>query len=216
LFACGVLAFTSLKYMPVGEFTAITLLSPLVITLLSVWTLKESIHPLRWLLVMGGFVGTLVIIRPGSHDFDWTLALPLLLVLANAGFQILTSHMSKTEDPITTHFYTGWIVTVLASLILPFVWQMPADGLVWLQLLLMGLMGSVGHFFPDPGLWPRPGRHTHPLHVRTNWFRCAGRLDRVQPPARPMDLCGHGSDCAVWRFGGLAHRAREPHHHPAP
>jgi drug/metabolite transporter (DMT)-like permease len=55
--------------------------------------------------------------------------------------------MSKTEDPITTHFYTGWIVTVLASLMLPFVWQMPADGLVWLQLLLMGLMGSVGHFF---------------------------------------------------------------------
>jgi len=118
LFACGVLAFTSLKYMPVGEFTAITLLSPLVITLFSAWMLKESIRPLRW-----------------------------MLVLANAGFQILTSHMSKTEDPITTHFYTGWIVTVLASLMLPFVWQMPADGLVWLQLLLMGLMGTVGHFF---------------------------------------------------------------------
>jgi drug/metabolite transporter (DMT)-like permease len=147
LFACGVLAFTSLKYMPVGEFTAITLLSPLVITLLSAWMLKESIRPLRWLLVLGGFVGTLVIIRPGSQNFDWTLALPLLLVLANAGFQILTSHMSKTEDPITTHFYTGWIVTVLASLMLPFVWQMPTDGVVWLQLLLMGLMGTVGHFF---------------------------------------------------------------------
>jgi hypothetical protein len=55
----------------------------------------------RWLLVLGGFVGTLVIIRPGRQDFDWTLALPLLPVLTNAGFQILTSHMSKTEDPLT-------------------------------------------------------------------------------------------------------------------
>jgi drug/metabolite transporter (DMT)-like permease len=75
------------------------------------------------------------------------LALPLLLLLANAGFQILTSHMFEAEDSITTHFYTGWIVMVLSPLMLPFVRQMPADGMVWLQLLLMGLMGSVGHFF---------------------------------------------------------------------
>ena len=107
LFACSILAFLSLKYMPVGEFTAITLLAPLVITLLAAWMLKEKIRPLRWLLVLGGFIGTLIIIRPGSQHFDWTVVLPLMLVGTNAGFQLLTSKMSKTEDPITTHFYTG-------------------------------------------------------------------------------------------------------------
>jgi len=146
LFACSILAFLSLKYMPVGEFTAITLLAPLVITLLAARMLKEKIRPLRWLLVLGGFIGTMIIIRPGSQHFDWTVLLPLMLVGTNSGFQLLTSKMAKTEDPITTHFYTGWIGTSLATLILPFVWEMPRDWTVWLQLLLMGMLASIGHF----------------------------------------------------------------------
>ncbi len=146
LFACSILAFLSLKYMPVGEFTAISLLAPLVITLLAAWMLKEKIRPLRWLLVVGGFLGTMVIIRPGSQHFDWTVILPLMLVGTNSGFQLLTSKMAKTEDPITTHFYTGWIGTGMATLLLPFVWEMPADWTVWLQLLIMGVLASIGHF----------------------------------------------------------------------
>lgn len=147
LFACSILAFLSLKYMPVGEFTAISLLAPLVITLLAAWMLKEKIRTLRWLLVLGGFIGTMVIIRPGSQHFDWTVILPLTLVGTNASFQLLTSKMAKTENPITTHFYTGWIGTGMATLLLPFVWEMPADWTVWLQLLLMGVLASIGHFF---------------------------------------------------------------------
>ncbi len=146
LFACSILAFYSLKYMPVGEFTAIALLAPLVITVFAAWKLKEKIRPLRWSLLVGGFMGTLVIIRPGTHHFDWTVILPLMLVLTNSAFQLLTSQMTKTEDPITMHFYTGWIGTILASFVLPFVWEMPADWTVWLQLLIMGVLASIGHF----------------------------------------------------------------------
>jgi drug/metabolite transporter (DMT)-like permease len=146
LFACSILAFFSLKYMPVGEFTAIALLAPLVITVFAAWKLKEKIRPLRWSLLVGGFLGTLVIIRPGTHHFDWTVVLPLMLVITNSAFQLLTSQMTKTEDPITMHFYTGWIGTILASLVLPFVWELPADWTVWLQLLIMGVLASIGHF----------------------------------------------------------------------
>ncbi|MGV0961308.1 MAG: DMT family transporter [Limnohabitans sp.] len=146
LLACSILAFFSLKYMPVGEFTAIALLAPLVITVFAAWQLQEKIQPLRWALVAGGFIGTLVIIRPGTHHFDWTVILPLMLVGTNSAFQILTSQMAKTEDPITMHFYTGWIGTLLATVALPFVWEMPADWTVWLQLLIMGVLASIGHF----------------------------------------------------------------------
>lgn len=146
LFTCSILAFLSLKYMPVGEFTAISMLSPLVVTLLAAWMLKEKIRPLRWMLVLGGFFGTMIIIRPSSQHFDWTVLLPLMLVGTNSGFQLLTSKMAKTEDPITTHFYTGWIGTAFATLLLPFVWEMPRDWTVWLQLFLMGLLASIGHF----------------------------------------------------------------------
>ena len=147
LFVCSLLAFFSLKFLPVGEFTAMAMLSPLAVTLLAGWFLKEHVRPLRWLLVAGGFVGTLVIVRPGGHHFDWSVILPLGLVLTNSWFQVLTSKMAKTEDPVTMHFYTGWIGILLSSLALPFVWEMPGSWPVWMTLLLIGVMGTVGHLF---------------------------------------------------------------------
>ena len=148
LFGSSLLAFFSLKYMPVGEFTAIALMAPLVITLLAAWMLQEQVSALRWALVFGGFVGTLVIIRPDTDHFDWTLLLPLVLVVTNSGFQVLTGRLAREqEDPITTHVLTGWTGTLLSSAMLPFVWQTPPDWVAWVQLTLMGLMATLGHFF---------------------------------------------------------------------
>jgi drug/metabolite transporter (DMT)-like permease len=96
--------------------------------------------------VVGGFTGTMIIIRPGSDDFNWTLLLPLGLVATNAWFQVLTSKLAKTEDPITMHLYTGWVGALLASLALPFVWTALDSWTLWAALCLMGLMGTVGHF----------------------------------------------------------------------
>jgi len=148
LLGCSLLAFFSLKYIPVGEFTAITLMAPLVITLLAAWTLQEKVSALRWSLVFGGFVGTLVIIRPDSQHFDWALLLPVLLVFTNSAFQVLSSRlMHQGEDPITTNVLTAWIGTLVSSCWLPFVWVLPQEPWQWLQLMLMGLMGALGHFF---------------------------------------------------------------------
>jgi len=146
LLLSSLFAFFSLKYMPVGEFTAIVMIAPLVITLLAATSLGEKVSPLRWALVFGSFAGTLVIIRPGGDNFDWTLLLPLGLVISNAWFQVLTSRLARTEDPVTMHFYTGWVGTLLASLALPFVWTQLDSWALWGGLVLMGLMGSIGHF----------------------------------------------------------------------
>ncbi|SFB81138.1 Threonine/homoserine efflux transporter RhtA [Polaromonas sp. OV174] len=146
LLSSSVFAFFSLKYMPVGEFTAIVMITPLLMTLLASFALNERVSWLRWLLVMGGFTGTLIIIRPGGEDFDWAMLLPLGLVVSNAWFQILTSRLARTEDPITMHFYTGWVGTLLASLALPFAWTWLDSWTLWAGLGLMGLMGTIGHF----------------------------------------------------------------------
>ena len=139
------LAFFGLKGMPVGEFTAIVMITPLVITLLASLQLGERVSGLRWLLVLGGFAGTLIIIRPASDDFDWQLLLPLALVASNTWFQLLTSRMAKTEDPMTMQFYTGWIGTLGFSMALPFFWvQLAAPGL-WASLALLGLAATIGH-----------------------------------------------------------------------
>ena len=146
LLLTSLFAFFSLKYMPVGEFTAIVMITPLVITLLAATQLNERVSPLRWTLVVGGFAGTMIIIRPGSDDFSWTLLLPLGLVASNAWFQVLTSRLARTEDPVTMHLYTGWTGTLVASLALPFVWTTDFAPVWWAGLCLMGLAGSVGHF----------------------------------------------------------------------
>jgi drug/metabolite transporter (DMT)-like permease len=146
LLASSLFAFASLKYMPVGEFTAIVMVAPLAITLLAATVLKERVSPMRWVLVAGGFAGTLVIIRPGAQSFHWASLLPLGLVATNAWFQVLTSKLARTEDPVTMHLCTGWVGMLLASIALPFVWASLPNPWLWAALCFMGVMATVGHF----------------------------------------------------------------------
>lgn len=147
LMGSSMFAFFSLKHMPVGEFTAIVMIAPLVITVLAAVLLREKVSALRWMLVLTGFAGTLLIIRPsGSSIGGWAVLLPLGLVSTNAAFQIVTSRLARTEDPLTMHFYTGWVGTLLSSFMLPFVWEADLPWQSWAGMLLMGFMGCVGHF----------------------------------------------------------------------
>ena len=146
LLCTSLFTFLSLKHMPLGEFTAIAMCTPLVVTVLAATLLGERVSKLRWALVLGGFAGTLLIIRPGGELFNWRMLLPVAMVGTYAAFQILTSKMVQTEDAVTMHFYTGWVGTALASLALPSVWVLPQGAAQWAGLLFMGAMGTVGHF----------------------------------------------------------------------
>jgi drug/metabolite transporter (DMT)-like permease len=145
LLLVSVLSFVALQYMPVGEFTAIILITPLVVTLLAALFLKEQVPLMRWALVVGGFAGALLVVRPGGDVVGWASLLPLVMVFMYAWFQILTSRMARTEDPMTMHFYTGWVGALLSSAVLPLVWQSIPDWRTFALLCLVGLMGTVGH-----------------------------------------------------------------------
>ncbi len=146
LVASSALAFLSLRFVGVAEFTAIISLVPLIITVVAALKLRERVSWLRWALVLGGFVGTLIVIQPNADDFNWHTLLPLAVVVVSVGFQLMTSHLARTEDPAVTHLYTGWIGSLAASAALPFVWVQIDASAVWLALALVGVMGTVGHF----------------------------------------------------------------------
>jgi drug/metabolite transporter (DMT)-like permease len=146
LFVSSMCAFYGLKYLPVGEFTAIVSVTPLVVTLVAAMSLAEEVRKLRWALVLIAFAGTMVIVRPGSQHFDWVLIFPLVLIVTNSGFQLLTRKMTSTEDPVTMNVLTGWVGTIMGALALPFVWELPTDWHIWLQLLIMGSFATVGHY----------------------------------------------------------------------
>jgi drug/metabolite transporter (DMT)-like permease len=146
LVASNALAFLSLAHMHVGEFTAIVMLTPLLLTVVAALALRERVSWLRWACVCGGFAGTLLVMRPGHDIFHPVLLLPLLLVLASTAFQLVTSALAKVDPPGTIHFYSGLGGLLLTTIALPFAWKaQPLE--MWLVMGLMGVLGTLGHFF---------------------------------------------------------------------
>ncbi|MBP6900329.1 MAG: DMT family transporter [Burkholderiaceae bacterium] len=145
------MAFAALRRMPVAEFTAIVMLTPVIATLIARLWLGEAVSRLRWVLVVGGFVGALIVIRPGSGLIGWAALLPLAGAFSNAAFQIMTSRFAPHEDPFTTNFYTGLtgmtIATplLLASVADPIDVLLAAPGLQVGALVAIAVLGTTGH-----------------------------------------------------------------------
>ena len=145
LLAVQGLAFFSLKYLPVGEFTAMAMTTPLMVTLLASRILGEHVSWQRLVLVGGGLLGTLVIVRPGSGAFGWAVLLPMGLVVFNTAYQLLTSRMARSEDALSTMAYTCLTGLLITTLALPWIWEPIPDLQVGLGLLAMGLAAFAGN-----------------------------------------------------------------------
>jgi drug/metabolite transporter (DMT)-like permease len=137
--------FNALRVMPLAEAAAISFVSPLLVTLLSVPLLGETIGPRRVAAVSVGFLGMLIILRPGGHLLSSAALLPLGNAFAYSLYQIITRKLSATEDPYATLFYTALVGTAATTLVLPFGFAMP-HGIHILMLLAMGSFGGFGHF----------------------------------------------------------------------
>ena len=138
-------SFFGLQYLPVGEFTAMVMLSPLAATGMAAWLLKNRVSPQRWALMGVGLIGVLLVVRPGGQVFTWALLFPIALVTTYAWFQVLTSRLSGHENPYTTHFYTGSVGALVTTPIVVFNWNTAALLSHWPLFILIGLCGTVGH-----------------------------------------------------------------------
>ena len=151
LLATSGMSFFGLQRMPVAEFTALGMLTPVVVTMLAAWVLHEPVSRTRWALVCGGFVGALIVIRPGSGVFGWAAVFPLLMALCYGCFQVLTSRLASLESPYTTHFYTGFSGALLVTPLLLFQagdYVAAAQGVPWPKLALVlaiGAAATAGH-----------------------------------------------------------------------
>jgi len=126
LLGVSAMSYLGLRDMPVAEFTAVVMLTPVIVTVLAALVYAEHVSPLRWALVAGGFAGALVILRPGSGLFGWVALFPALGALGYAAFQLLTRRLAGLEHPLTTHFHTG-LIGSLACLLGPAAGPAPAQ-----------------------------------------------------------------------------------------
>jgi drug/metabolite transporter (DMT)-like permease len=140
-----IMFFLAVRLMPLAEATTLSLMSPLLITALSVPILGEYVGPRRWVAVVLGFIGVLVMIRPGSGVFQWAALLPLGTALFAAVYHITTRILHRTDNPLITLNYTATLNTVLKSMVVPLEWTTPST-LGWLLLASLGVLGTCAHF----------------------------------------------------------------------
>lgn len=138
------LAVLSLMVVPVGDFTAICMLTPAALTLVAVFADGERIAPLRWVMIAGGFAGALLVLRPGADAFGWSTLLPLVTMLVATAFQVVSNRLGALDSPAATNLWTGLIGAVLCSVVLPWQWQ-ALETSVWLQLAGLSVLCALGH-----------------------------------------------------------------------
>jgi drug/metabolite transporter (DMT)-like permease len=138
--------FGALRFLPLAEGSAISFLAPMFAIVLSMPVLGERPTRARWAASIAGFVGILILVRPGSAVFHPATGLLVLAAISNALYQLLTRKLPK-DTPYTTLFYSALVGTVLLSLALPFT---GAPSTVTLRdaffLVVLGVLAGVGHW----------------------------------------------------------------------
>jgi drug/metabolite transporter (DMT)-like permease len=137
--------FTALIYLSLPEAVAINFAAPLLVTALSIPFLGEKVGRRRWAAIFVGFLGVLVIIRPGLGVMHWAAFLPLLTAIFYAFYQIMTRIAGRTEDTRTSLFWTSAVGVTVMSCIVPFFWKTP-DAQAWIIMVATGALFGFGHY----------------------------------------------------------------------
>ena len=168
--------FTAVRYMPVAEASAIGMISPLLVTALAIPLLGERVGRRRWMAVLCGLIGALVIIRPGFGTLSWAALLPVVTAVCYALYQITTRMLAEIDPPITTFFYSGAVGVVVLSLAVPFSWQTPTVG-GWAMMIALGLIAGVGHYCVIQAMRRAPASVLAPVSfVQLVWVVILGYL----------------------------------------
>ncbi|MCH7943780.1 MAG: DMT family transporter [Proteobacteria bacterium] len=168
--------FTAVRYMPVAEASAIGMISPLLVTALAIPLLGERVGRRRWMAVLCGLIGALVIIRPGFGALSWAALLPVVTAVCYALYQITTRMLAEIDPPITTFFYSGAVGVVVLSLAVPFSWQTPTVG-GWAMMIALGLLAGVGHYCVIQAMRRAPASVLAPVSfVQLVWVVILGYL----------------------------------------
>jgi drug/metabolite transporter (DMT)-like permease len=138
---------TALPHVPLTTATAISFTGPFMVTAMAPLLLGERVTPARWLAIGAGFVGALVILRPGAGDVSPAAFLFLASAFASALYQIMSRKLARLDRAETSITYIALAGFVLTSIPLPFYWATPASARDLLLFVGLGVFGGFGHYF---------------------------------------------------------------------
>jgi drug/metabolite transporter (DMT)-like permease len=141
--------FWAIGNLPLSQAISLSYSTPLFVTIAAVIWLGEQVRSRRWAAVIVGFIGVLVVVRPGSADFSAGSLVAVLAAVLSSIVAIQIKQLSRVDPADTIVFYTYVFWVPLSLVPALFVWQWP-QGIMWLWLVCTGLLGTVAQL-----LWTR-------------------------------------------------------------
>jgi len=146
LFFANVFFFYAISIISMAKALTLAFIAPLITTILSPFILNEKVGFRRWTAVIVGFIGSLIVIRPGFLDLNLATIAGLGTGFFYGLYLIVTRKLHTADNPLLTLLLTGVVGLLIGSFIVPFVWISLTIN-QWLLLSLMGLFACLGHFF---------------------------------------------------------------------
>ena len=157
---CFVLAF---RYLSLADVHSVGSLTPVIIVALSALILKENVSPKTWIAIFVGFLGVLIILRPGLSIFDIKSLLPLMAAFFLGLYQVVTRKVSENDSTETSLFYTSLIGFIIMS-ILAFVYWQPLTLNSYFLFTGIGIFFSMGIYFQIIALSKARASIIQPFH----------------------------------------------------
>jgi len=145
LFLSTVFFFYAISIISLAEALTLAFVSPIIVTILSIFFLNEKVGIHRWTAVIIGFLGVLVIIRPGFLEINIASLSALAAGITYAFYILYTRKLSFTDSAIVTLLFTGVVGCIFISIIVPFYWT-NLDARQLLLLISLASIGMLGHF----------------------------------------------------------------------
>ena len=146
LFFANILFFYSISIISMAKALTLAFVAPIVTTALSSVVLREKVGYKRWSAVIVGFIGSLIVIRPGFIEFNFATVAALGTGFFYGIYLIITRKLHSSDSPLLTLLLTGVVGAVVASFLVPLVW-INLTVQQWSLLALMGIFACVGHLF---------------------------------------------------------------------
>jgi drug/metabolite transporter (DMT)-like permease len=146
LFTSNLSHFFAITFIPLAKAASISMTAPLIVALLAWPMLGERTTPARVAALLVGFIGVLVVIRPGTEVFHWASLLVLLSATSYALYQIMTRKVAAVDSPETSAIWSSAIGAFGMLLVIPFVWRTPHSLAHIAMFAGMGVLGAIGHY----------------------------------------------------------------------
>ncbi len=146
LLIANICFFYSISVISLAKALTLAFIAPLIVTSFSPFFLGEKVGYRRWLAVIIGFVGSLVVIRPGFVEINLASIAALITGVMYGFYLIITRKLSSSDNPLLTLLLTGVVGAIIISLIMPIVWVQPSLT-QWSLMAAVGIFACIGHFF---------------------------------------------------------------------